>query len=88
MLLSNIKKCIVCGYRGIASTFVHDEDAGGAVKCPTCGSEQEVTTQPMSHEMDDFIQSMFSVPGYKRPKRSKAKRLSYVSNEIIANKDS
>jgi transcription elongation factor Elf1 len=86
MLLGNMKKCDVCGYRGIASTFVHDEDAGSAVKCPTCGSEQEATARPLSSEMDDFIQKMFSVPGYKRPKRSRAKRLSYVINEISANK--
>jgi transcription elongation factor Elf1 len=75
-----MKKCDICGYRGIANTFVHDEDVGGAVKCPACDSEQEAVAKPLSPEMDDFIHRMFSVPSYKRPKRSRAKRLSLLIN--------
>jgi hypothetical protein len=76
--LSEMKKCDVCGYRGIASAFVYDEDTGGAVKCPTCGSEQTTTARPLPPEMDDVIQRLFSVPGYKRPKRSRMKRLAFM----------
>ena len=79
--LSAMKKCDVCGYRGIATAFVRDEDGGGATKCPTCGSEQApapATAQPLSPEMDDIIQKLFSVPGYKRPKRSKPNSLRFL----------
>ena len=77
--LSTMQKCDVCGYRGIASAFIHDEDADGAVKCPTCGSAQAAATpRALAPEMDDIIQKLFSVPGYKRPKRSKANRLGFL----------
>jgi hypothetical protein len=78
--LSEMKKCDVCGYRGIASSFVRGEgDEVDTVKCPTCGSEQAAAApRSLSPEMDNIIQKLFSVPGYKRHKRSKANRLGFL----------
>ena len=78
--LSELKKCGVCGYRGIASAFVRGEGVEAEkVKCPTCGSEQtKVTARSNTPEVDDIIQKLFSVPGYKRTRRSKPNRLSYL----------